>query len=69
MSLPSMAAGSRPSPPYLNWTMNPSEFRTVRSYCEHRSSSDCEQRERVSELGEEILARNSVALVDGLYLH
>ena len=49
MSLPSMAAGSRPSPPYLNWTMNPSEFRTVRSYCEHRSSSDCEQRERESE--------------------
>ena len=40
LSFPSMAAGSRPSPPYLNWTMNPSEFLTVRSYWEQRSSRD-----------------------------
>lgn len=40
LSFPSIIEGSRPSPPYLNWTMNSSEFRTVPSYCEQRSSKD-----------------------------
>lgn len=43
LSFPSMAAGSRPSPPYLNCTINPSELRTVRSYWEQRSSRDCKE--------------------------
>ncbi len=41
LSLPSMSAGSSPSPPYTNCTMLPAELRTVMSYCEHRSSSVC----------------------------
>ena len=40
LSLPSISVGSRPSPPYRNWTISPTEFLTVRSYCVAKSSRD-----------------------------
>ena len=40
LSFPSISVGSRPSPPYMNCTIWPTELRTVKSYWVARSSKD-----------------------------